>query len=376
MIKVLHLVTTYQSVVTILNSKISRLSAYPDIDLYIASSFEDSSETRKPSCKFIRVDIARKINPFHDICSIWRLYWIIKKHGFDVVHTHTAKAGIVGAVAAFLARTPLVCHTYHGLPFCPGQNKLPYATYRFLEVIFSRFRHVLFSQNRRDFETLKQINGLSSKAIFEGNGVDVDVIEKNAITNLDKVDKYFNSRKLKLLCVARLEPVKRLEKLIEVVAGLKENRVDVECIIAGKGEEEERLLALVKTMELSDSISIVYTPYIHSLIYKSDIAVLTSEKEGLPRGLMESMALKKPVVATDVPGTNELVVNNETGFLGLLQEIAPFILKLAHDAALCKRFGLAGYRRILDHFDDRKIVDLWVEVYCKKLSKSSGIHSC
>jgi glycosyltransferase involved in cell wall biosynthesis len=131
---------------------------------------------------------------------------------------------------------------------------------------------------------------------------------------------------------------------------------------------------------------------------KSDIAVLTSEKEGIPRGLMEAMALGKPVIATDVPGTNELVVHGETGLLvplnsfpfpvsgrggrpdgqtvggegvcgeGIREQgggssMGPSLLSLACDAVLRRKLGEAGRRRVLERFDDGKIVEMWLKAY-------------
>lgn len=375
-VRICHCVTTFQSVVTILNAKFTALARRPDLNLSIISNAPDANEKRTAVCTLTTIKICRNIQPLRDLVSVFRAYFCIRRKDFDVVHTHTAKAGIIGAIAAKLAGVPLICHTYHGLPFYEGQSPLAYHIYRTIELMCSRFRHVIFSQNRRDYETLKRIKSIAPKVVFEGNGVSVSEIEENVAKDSSRISDLFCTKNLKLLCVARLEPVKQLGRVIDAVGYLESQGIAVECIIAGKGELESELRQLIDQKKLAEKIKIVYTPHIHALISKSDIVLLSSDKEGLPRGLMEAMALKKPVVATKVLGTEELVIPEETGLLVALSEkenigenIGKAVMRLAKNPALCQKLGEAGRQRILEHFDDAKVVDLWMDVYKKHLAK-------
>ncbi|OGJ90840.1 MAG: hypothetical protein A2268_09335 [Candidatus Raymondbacteria bacterium RifOxyA12_full_50_37] len=376
-IKLLKLVTSYQSVITILDSKLSLLAQTPGIDLHVASSFEDPDEQRKAKGTFTHIDIPRTIRPIKDLIAVVKLYRFIRKERFDVVHTHTAKAGIVGAIAAKLAGVPLICHTYHGLPFFKGQKSLSYAIYKGIEVLFSKIRHILFSQNKYDYEQLKNIKSIKCPVIFEGNGVSIKDIESNARNYTSELTLCFDidtplskgGQGGIILCIARLEPVKRLEKVIAAMEYLISQNIHATCIIAGKGYLEEKLNSLIKSKGLASHVSIIYTPHVHALINKADIVVLTSEKEGIPRGLMEAMALKKPVVATNVLGTNELVIDQETGFLVPLEDqdvLNQRLAQLVLDQSLQQKFGQSGYQRIASHFDDAKIVQLWLKTYANK----------
>lgn len=365
--RILQIVTTYQSVVTILATKLGLLNNMPGVELHTASSREDPGERRGCSGAFHEVDIPRTIRPLRDIAAIIDLYKYIKKSKIDIVHTHTTKAGVVGAVAGRLARVPVV-HTYHGLPFYEGQSRKAYMLYKTIESFCNRFRTIIFSQNKRDFETLQSIKSLKDKIQFEGNGVGIKDIEESARANIDKVYSFPDSTRLHLLCVARLEPVKRLETVIAAVKFLKDSGCAIDCIIAGKGELQNALQTRIGQAGLSQELTIVYTPYIHSLIAKSDIVILTSEKEGIPRGIMEAMALGKPVVATRVPGTDELVIHGETGFLAPLSDPAAFnnhLMQLVRDKNLRTTMGAAGRERIRKEFDEKRIVDLWMEWYGK-----------
>jgi glycosyltransferase involved in cell wall biosynthesis len=212
------------------------------------------------------------------------------------------------------------------------------------------------------------MKGIKCPVIFEANGINAEDIIQNADKYLDNVKNIFDDDKIHLLCIARLEPVKRIEKVFEAVEFLLSNNIRINCVIAGKGRLENRLKNQIRRKKLESCISIVYSPYIHSIIKKADIVVLTSEKEGIPRSLMEAMALKKPVVATDVLGTNELVLHNDTGYLVSIDDQEDFnrlLLKLIDDPGLRVRFGEAGYKRVVEEFSDEKIVDLWVEWYLR-----------
>ena len=369
-IKVLQIATTYQSLVSILDTKLRLLSREPDIELCVASSFEDPEETRKPPGNYYPVHIARAISLFEDAASVVRLYRYIRKQKFDIIHTHTAKAGMVGALAGWLAGVPVV-HTYHGLPFFIGQGRLRHSFYKCGEIALSRFRKALFSQNRLNYDQIKKIRLINRPVISEGNGILNDAIEYSAGMYKEKVQGFFDSNLPHLLCISRLEPVKALEKVIDAVRYLREKNMPVECIIAGKGYLKKPLEERIRKYNLEKSIIITYTPFIHSLIAKADVMLLTSKKEGVPRGLLEAMALRRPVVATDVQGTNELVVDGVTGILVPFDDqdaLNKAVLALLNDKPLQARLGEAGRGRVLEGFSgEEETVRLWVQTYEKIL---------
>jgi glycosyltransferase involved in cell wall biosynthesis len=361
--KILQIATAYQSVATILSSKLRLLAETPGVELHVASSFEDAQERRKCPGTFFRVEIPRAIRPMADVSAAFRLAGYIRRTKVQVVHTHTAKAGIVGALAGRLAGVPVV-HTYHGLPWFSGQSAFTNRMYRGIEFHFSRGRMLVFSQNRRDFEELSK--GFPCPVKFEGNGVDADEVARNAAEHVRDVESLYPAGDVRILCVARLEPVKCLETVIQCARFLKEHGRRPSVVIAGKGPLEGRLRSVIREQGLEDRIAIVYTPHIHSLTGLADVAVLSSVKEGIPRGLMEAMALGKPVVATDVLGTNELVVSRETGMLVPLGDQGAFnaaVLELVSSPVSRERYGQAGKKRVSEQFDEREIVQLWLQTY-------------
>jgi len=340
----------------------------------VISSPPEFQDPRKPAVRYIPVPMARSIKPLSDLKSIWDLYRIFKEEKFDVVHSHTAKAGFITAVAAKLAKVPVICHTYHGLPFFEGQNKKSHLIYRFLEKLVCKFRNYIFTQNKRDLpECVKLINS-EEKALFEGNGVDVEYLIESAQRQLSEANKDYSGQGLRLLVLSRFEPVKRVSDFIKVANKLNQENIKVSCVIAGCGGYlEQELKDQVKDLGLTKCINMVgYSTQPHGLIQACDIILLCSEKEGIPRSLMEAMALKKPVIATDVTGTQELVLDGETGFLaplGDINKISEKVKLLADNASLREKMGMAGKKRILSNYNDVKIAKFLHDYYIRAIEQ-------
>lgn len=272
------------------------------------------------STKFINMN--RNISLKKDIISIIEMYKLFKKEQYDIVHTHTAKAGVIGRIAAKLAKIPVVIHTSHGLPFYEGQPAKQYWTYRMLEKVGSLFCDVICSQNKEDMDKIKQY-APRKKVFYEGNGVDIEKLEdrrKNIKTEdltRIKTELAINDEAKIIFVGARFEPVKNHLLLLDALKELKEEYYDnFVCLLAGKGSLESTIQKKIKELKLEDNVKMIgHQTDIYPYIELADIVSLTSEKEGIPRILMESMAFSKVVVATDVLGTRELVINNETGYL-------------------------------------------------------------
>jgi len=366
-LRIAHIATVYQSVVTILDSKLRALDKFDDVDVMAISSPPEIGEQRKPSVAYIPLYMARSIKPLADLKSIWQLYKILKKGKYDIAHSHTSKAGFISAIAGRIAGVPLIIHTHHGFSFYEGQHILKYHFNRLLEKIVCKLRHHTFTQSRSGIPKSIELIGSRDKVSFEGNGVDIDFVSTSAEKNLAQGEKDFYGTGLKIALVCRLEPVKRVSDFIEVVHKLVRDGIQVSCVIAGEGKLRDMLTEQIKDLSLEDKINLIgFTNRVHGIIAASDIVVLNSEKEGIPRVLMEAMALRKAVVATDVEGTNELVVNAETGFLVPLSDPAAMAEKIkivAGNSELREKMGIRGFERVCEHFNDVKIAKLLHDFY-------------
>ena len=366
-IKVAHITTAYQSIITILDSLLRQLDFCSGIHLTVISAPPTTVDSRKPACRHISVQMCRSISPASDLKSIYHLYQLFRTERFDIVHSHTAKAGIIVAIAGKLAGVPKIYHTSHGLPFYPGQRKFKNAYYRLIEKFACRFRDHLFTQNKHDLIECERLMGTAIQASCIGNGVDIERLKILAKRQLEVASRGYLGGGFRVLLLSRLEPVKRVEDLFFTIEKLKESDIDVTCVVAGSGELDKTLKTMLHDRGLVDHINMIgFTNHPHGLIKAADVVMLCSEKEGIPRSIMEAMALKKAVVTTDVVGTQELVVDGETGFLVGLGDIDGMVNKLktlAADTELRNSMGQAGFKRVSDKYNDNKVARSLVEFY-------------
>ena len=370
MIKIAHILTAYRGSANFLEAKLKALQSYGDFDIaLIVPPPENGLEMPPSTIRELIVPMVRPIRPLADLRTVWKLYQLIRREKFDIVHTHSSKPGVVGTIAAWMAGVPVILHTYHGLPFFEGQNRIRYHEYRMFEIIACKFRHHAFSQNYQDIPECIKMMGSAEKVSYEGNGVNVDEVRTKARQNTERAESDFPPGDVRIALVSRLEPVKRIGDFLKACALLVKDGVQISAIIAGHGLLEPSLRKELNNLGLTERVRMLgWAPHALSLMALSNIVVLTSEKEGIPRSLMEAMALGKPVVATDVPGTQELVVNNETGLLTPLgdpQALADKIKLLSSNPELCQRFGKTAKARVEKHFNDLKIAAFLRDFYLK-----------
>lgn len=376
----MHTATVYQSVVTILDSKLRALDKFEDLDVIAISSPPEPSlsagscKIRRPAVRFIPVPMARTIKPLSDLKSIWQLYKILKNEKADVAHSHTSKAGFITTVAAKMAGVPMILHTHHGFSFFEGQNRIKYHINRSLEKMACKLRHHTFTQSKSGLPTSVALIGSSDKVSFEGNGIDIKFVNQSAKNQLLDAQKDYLCEGLKLISACRLEPVKRVPDFFKTVRKLIQDGIEVSCVVAGSGRLEQKLKKQLVEMGLAQCVNIVgFSNHAHGLIGASDIVMLCSEKEGIPRVIMEAMALQKPIVATDVAGTRELVINGKTGFLvplGDIDAMAEKVKLLAEKPELRKEMGVRGFDRVNEQFNDIKVADFLHEFYISRTPRN------
>lgn len=324
----------------------------------------------KVNVKFI--DMSREISLGEDLKSIKKLTSLFKQEDYDIVHTHTAKAGIIGRIAASRANVPLVLHTSHGLPFYEGQSMVKKSIYKLFEKIGSRYCDGILSQNEEDMRSIKEIAG-NKKVYYEGNGVDLeklnDIFQSYTSETKNEVIRQFNiyPESHIFLMGARFESVKDHKFLLEGLYQLKSDYKEKNfvCLLAGGGPLEEEIKAKIKELNLDENVIIIgYQNDIYKFIHLADTVLLTSEKEGIPRIIMESMAAKKMVVATDVLGTRELIDHEKTGILVPYREVPALSLALKKVMnENTKEYGVNARKRIENHYTEEHVVDRIDQVY-------------
>jgi glycosyltransferase involved in cell wall biosynthesis len=312
------------------------------------------------------VHLPRGLQPWSLAVALVETTVYLRRSQADIVHTHCSVPGLVGRLAAWLAGVPVIIHTVHGFHFHERTSwpaRLPYLV---AERLCGRVTDTLLTQNRSDLEQAERFGiGPRGRRHQIGNGIDLEEFRpRPGRSRPDEVPT--------LTCVARLEPVKNHRMLIEAAGILKRRGTSFRLRLVGDGPLRTEYQELCRSLGIEAQVEFLgYRNDIPELLAETDVAVLTSVKEGLPRAVLEAMAMGLPVVATRVPGTCEVVRHGETGLaveVGDNQGLAAALGRLIDDPTLRARLGEQGRRVALEEFDERPVVDALRELYRSRLS--------
>jgi len=305
------------------------------------------------------LDIPRGLAPAGLSRLLCRLVRHLRAHDYTIVHTHNSITGAIGRIAARLAGVPLTIHTIHGFHFHENMGRLRRLPFVTAERSLARITDVLLCQNREELDEVHRLGLHPRHGVYHvGNGIDLRRFRP-------RLAPPRNARSV-ILCVARFEPVKNQGMLLHALAALRARQAPVLWLV-GDGPCRARYAREAQRLGLADRVKFLGYRYdIPELVAAADVAVLTSLKEGIPRALMEAMAVGVPVVATDVKGSREVVVDGQTGFLvplGDTQALAGRLSQLLDSPALRRDLGARGVEHARRHFDEERIVERLVGLY-------------
>ncbi len=308
-------------------------------------------ELRKAGAGIVELDVIwRDIRPIRDFLGMWRLFRFLKRNPYDLVHTHTSKAGFVGRLAAWLAGTPAICHTVHGFAFHEASPRAQVRFYAILERLAARWCHRIFTVSEFHRQWALRLGiGDERKLAAAPNGIPLERVR--AESPRDQVRRSLGAEPddVVLLTIGRLAPQKGVEDLLEamplVVGGLHGRRAHL--WLPGDGPLRGRLEQLARNLVISDHVRFPgFRADVGSLLAASDIVVLPSLREGLSIALLEAMAVGRPIVATAIGSNREVTGEGEAALLvppGEARTLARAITRLIASPALASR--LAGRAR-------------------------------
>ncbi|MGD9002261.1 MAG: glycosyltransferase family 4 protein [Anaerolineae bacterium] len=308
-----------------------------------------------------------RLSPLADLKTLTQLMRYFRQERFDIVHTHSVKPGLLGRLAARIVGVPVIVHTIHGFYFYDGMSRRQYRLFVMIEKLGAACCHSLLSQNRQDIETAIR-EGICSadKVHYLGNGIDLSRFDPGRIPRENVVslraDLGIPPRQPVIGFVGRLVREKGICELAEAASILKSKGVQARFLLIGVALEGKRtavsLETLVRRYGIGDNVvHLGYRDDIPELLSLMDIVVLPSYgREGVPRILMESAALGKPVVASRVRGNVEAVEHGKTGLLVPVRDasaLADAIVSLLRDPERAADMGHQARQRALTHFDER-----------------------
>ncbi len=285
-------------------------------------------------------ELGRELHPLKDLKTLWKLYRLIRKERPDIVHTHTAKAGTLGRLAAKLAGVKTIYHTFHGHIFHSYFGTLKTKIFLWIERFLGLFTTKIIAISelqRKELVALKIAP--EHKFVVIPLGFELDKFKDVKRTGFLRDQLKVSADEKLIGIVGRLVPIKNHHFALQVLQEvLKKYHQPLKLVIIGKGELEQLLKEEVATYGLNHSV--IFTDWQHDLpkVYPDlDIVILTSLNEGTPVALIEAMACGVPVVSTNVGGVGDIVKPGERGFLvekGDAVAFADAIIKLLTDNPL------------------------------------------
>jgi glycosyltransferase involved in cell wall biosynthesis len=299
--------------------------------------------------------LGRRIRLWNDLRALYRLTRILFSERPDVVHTHTAKAGTVGRLAALLynltrrrAERCIVVHTFHGHVFSgyfgPAGNRAVRVTERMLARITDRIVAISESQ-RRDLIERYRIAPASKTAVIE-LGIELGPLLALETNTTLRERLGFTADDVVFGYVGRLVPIKDVPCLLHAFRRVVTRVPAARLMIVGDGPRRADLEQLADTLSLTPNVR--FTGWQHDLaaVYGAiDVGVLSSRNEGTPVALIEAMAAGKPVVATAVGGVEDVIHHDMTGLVVPPADpaaLAAAMIRLAEDPAERHRLGRQG----------------------------------
>jgi len=271
-----------------------------------------------------------------------------------------------------------VLYTAHGFHFYKGIPLKNWLIYYTMEKIAAHWTDGLITMNEEDFDIAKKFKLRRKDAVFYVHGVGID-IEKYFINDDEKRKKLreelgFSEDDILILTVAEINTNKNHKQIIDAIKILKDYS-NIYYLIVGTGEEEEKLKNYVLLNNLGNRIKFLgYRRDISEILNTIDIFALTSLREGLPRAIMEAIAACKPIIATNVRGNRDLVVDGVNGYLVPVNDIeatAKAIAKLASNKILRTKMGEEG-KKIIRDYAIEKVLKEMDEVYSLYLGKGTN----
>ena len=331
---------------------------------YCADNEADYLETVATDMNATRINgLGRSISPMADLRAFLSLVAMIRREKPDVVHTHTAKAGVIGRLATMLAGSDAKSvHTFHGHLlhgyFSGWKTQLVIAIEKFLA---TKTDVLIAVGNQVKDDLLAAGIGTPSqyKVFFPGlpTPEDFDATIARAELGLDVSKVYCTF-------VGRLTQIKRPDRLLDVAAACVARELDIHFLVAGEGE----LFESSKARAIAEGLPVTFLGWrndIDRLFAASDIAILTSDNEGIPLTLIQAAQAGLPIVATNVGSISDIVVDGTNGLLTDVSAgaLADAIEILAKDPALRASMGAAGQKRSHELFSLARMISDHSQLY-------------
>jgi len=254
-------------------------------------------------------DLVREISPVHDWRANCEVQKLLKEIKPDLVHCHSSKAGIIGRWAAMQCHIPSV-FTAHGWAFTDGVPEKKRKVYRFIEKMAGKWCKKIICVSDYDKNlALREIPELKDKLVTVHNCIPDTDYRKDW-------SKYNPGRTLQIITVARFSPPKKIKETLQILSTALQQGMDVHITFIGDGPLFQENVAYAKALHIESAVTFLGARTdVEKLLPQYDLFLLLSNWEGFPISIIEAMRAGLPVMASDVGGVREAVIDGKTGWL-------------------------------------------------------------
>ncbi|WP_271397042.1 glycosyltransferase family 4 protein [Salinicoccus roseus] len=365
-------------------SKLNRTLVEQGYEVHaVCTEDEYTGQLKEEGIIFHPIKIDRSINPRRNMASLSSMIQLFNEIKPDVVHVHTPVAAALGRIAAKIAGVPNVIYTAHGFYFHEGMNKATYRLFFSIEKYIGRmFTDYIFTQSKEDYELsvksdfLKTNNYLHiSNGIDLNNQFNIDRIDNEEIEKL-KEELKIQDDTIVFSFLGRLVREKGIAELLNAFSVLQKEYSNIKLLCMGSLLDSERDSSIGEEIErFENNDDIVFLGQVENPEYYyalSDVYILPSYREGMPRSIIEAMAMNNAIIATDIRGSREEVSQGENGLLvkvksvtDLVQAMRTLIVK----PETIKEMKKHGRNKALNEYDEEEVVNKQLKVFNKLLSR-------
>ena len=361
----------------------------PEFETLLVGGMKDETEAssdyivKKLGIEPVIVDsMRRSINPINDYEAYREIKQIIQEFKPDIVHTHAAKAGTVGRLAAFSCKVPIVVHTFHGHVFHSYFGIVKTTIFKTIERQLAKNTSAIVAISEKQKDELANVYHIApaEKIKVIPLGFDLDRFREGVLEKRTNFRKEYNMNddEIAIGIIGRLVPVKNHALFLKAIQfALTNTTKKIRAFIIGDGEEKENIIALARELNLdfaegstpSSKAALTFTSWIKDVdraLAGLDILCLTSFNEGTPVSLIEAQAANKPIVTTNVGGIENIVLKDRTALLADInddQTYCEHLLRLIQNDTLRQQFGSEGWDFVKVKFHYSRLVNDMKNLY-------------
>jgi glycosyltransferase involved in cell wall biosynthesis len=371
--KLIRITTVPESIDKILEGQLSYMNNYYEVIAISSGNDYLKQCAEREGVRFKNIEMTRKITLFKDLISLIQLISFLKKEKPLIIHSHTPKAGIIAMLASRITNIPIRLHTVSGLPLMEEKGTKK-KLLEWIEKLTYSFSTQVFTNSNGLFKYIIDNNYISNnklKVIGNGstNGIDINYFSPIKVSDNQKKDLKSSLNILEndfvFIFVGRIVTDKGINELVEAFESISKQNRKTKLILVGIRESELDPLNKNTLNLIKNNKNIIETGFqndIRPFLSISNVLVLPTYREGFPNVIMQAGAMELPVIATNINGCNEIIVNGKNGILIPSKDktaLENALLQLIDDKTFYESIKLNTRSMIVSRFE-RKVI-------CEKL---------